>query len=190
MLESGPPMLYVVAQEEETRRKLREVRDASTDEETHVLLREAQEAMASAMKSIHGTFDGAAEIGKAVLKDLNFEKADLSKFEIEGTAVCGSKHLSNVIEYMAHMRIGALLLSLFCLISTPIFYTRVYLPCWECYDFKATMAHEVGHLLGFEHPDQYDKLNLQSDKGGVDAFTAAPTSQQKSESLLNRQGLL
>jgi len=26
-------------------------------------------------------------------------------------------------------------------------------PCWECYDFEAAAVHEIGHVLGFGHPD-------------------------------------
>ena len=41
-------------------------------------------------------------------------------------------------------------------------YKLIFMPCWECFDFRATMAHEAGHLLGFEHPDKYDQLNLRA----------------------------
>ena len=37
------------------------------------------------------------------------------------------------------------------------------LPCYDCYDFEATIAHEVGHVLGFHHPDQEWELNLNAD---------------------------
>ena len=37
---------------------------------------------------------------------------------------------------------------LFLLIFPPIFYTQIFLPCWDCFDFEATMAHEIGHILG------------------------------------------
>ena len=39
----------------------------------------------------------------------------------------------------------------------------IFLPCWECYDFTATIAHEVGHVLGFHHPDTKPELNLKAD---------------------------
>ena len=35
----------------------------------------------------------------------------------------------------------------------PLFYFRVFVPCIACYDFEAAVAHEIGHLLGFQHPD-------------------------------------
>ena len=30
------------------------------------------------------------------------------------------------------------------------------------YDFQATVAHEFGHVLGFDHPDVVDWLNLRA----------------------------
>ena len=34
---------------------------------------------------------------------------------------------------------------LFLLIFPPIFYTQIFLPCWDCFDFEAAIAHEAGH---------------------------------------------
>merc|ERR1711871_1015186 len=46
-------------------------------------------------------------------------------------------------------------------ISTcPLFYWQVYYPCSTCYDFETTIAHEVGHVLGFNHPDSFPKFNF------------------------------
>jgi len=39
------------------------------------------------------------------------------------------------------------------LIFPPVFYWNVFSPCWTCYDFSAAMTHEVGHILGLDHPD-------------------------------------
>ena len=33
-----------------------------------------------------------------------------------------------------------------------VFYDRIFMPCFECYDFEAAVAHETGHVLGFGHP--------------------------------------
>lgn len=34
--------------------------------------------------------------------------------------------------------------------------------CIECFDFKAVMSHEVGHALGFNHPNTYPLRNLRA----------------------------
>ena len=51
---------------------------------------------------------------------------------------------------------------MFWLFFAPTFYDRVFLPCWNCYDFEATIAHEIGHALGFHHPDSHAAMNLRA----------------------------
>lgn len=63
--------------------------------------------------------------------------------------------------YAAYLPLFVVLICTFILIFLPIFYLYVYIPCAECYDFEATLAHEWGHVLGFQHPDKFDTMNLQ-----------------------------
>jgi len=71
-----------------------------------------------------------------------------------------SQSCSAVLDYLSSLSPGGNVLVLFCLLFPPIFYDRIYLPCVECYDFEAAMAHETGHVLGFGHPDQRPQENL------------------------------
>jgi hypothetical protein len=43
-----------------------------------------------------------------------------------------------------------------------MFYYRIFIPCWDCHGFEAAIAHEVGHVLGFHHPDQEWRHNLKA----------------------------
>jgi hypothetical protein len=65
-----------------------------------------------------------------------------------------------VLVSLARMPLFCLLFSLFWIIAAPTFYFMIFIPCWDCYDFKATVAHEVGHVLGFDHPDVHAERNL------------------------------
>ncbi len=82
--------------------------------------------------------------------------------------LCGGPRCDSILRYAAEMSVGGLLFSLFWLIFMPIFYWRVFLPCWDCYDFQATIAHEFGHVLGYDHPDTLPYLNLRAMSGDDD----------------------
>lgn len=67
-----------------------------------------------------------------------------------------------VSAYVAYIPMLLLLICIFVLIFVPFFYQFIFIPCVECYDFEATIAHEVGHLLGFQHPDVFTGMGLRA----------------------------
>lgn len=71
----------------------------------------------------------------------------------------------SLLEYLTKMPVLGLLFSLFWTIFTPVFYITVFMPCVECYGFSGALAHEAGHLLGFQHPDVYESMNLRASDG-------------------------
>jgi hypothetical protein len=132
-----PAMLYVVSNNEEVRKELRALlrHDEGFLNEG---LRAAKQAFAGAMHSLDDTWQAvgqavdsaahaAGEAAEAVLDSvgIDLKKADLSRFDREGTTVLGSARLANLIEYMSKMRIGWLVFSIFWMICTPTFYYRV-----------------------------------------------------------------
>lgn len=72
---------------------------------------------------------------------------------------CGSA-CSALLDYLSTLSPIGNVLVLFFLTFPPVFYERVFLPCWECFDFEAAVAHEAGHVLGFGHPDSTPENNL------------------------------
>ena len=91
-------------------------------------------------------------------------RGDQQHGSIGGVAIRSRKGcspgVSACLDYLASLSPLVNLGALFCLIFPPIFYERIFLPCWECYDFEAAVAHEVGHVLGFGHPDDIPEINL------------------------------
>lgn len=51
------------------------------------------------------------------------------------------------------MHTGTALVLVFTLLFPPLYFWNVFAPCVDCFDFEAAAAHEIGHVLGFDHPD-------------------------------------
>jgi hypothetical protein len=69
-----------------------------------------------------------------------------------------------VIDVFAHMKVHHVTLTLFALIFPVLVLNDIFLPCWQCYDFEAAAVHEIGHVLGFDHPNQFPAYNFVTDR--------------------------
>jgi len=66
----------------------------------------------------------------------------------------------NARRLLANTSPCSVLLLLFWPLFVPVFYSTVYLPCTDCYGFSGMIAHEIGHVIGFHHPNELSNLNL------------------------------
>ena len=85
-----------------------------------------------------------------------------------------SARCSACLNYLSSLSPCTNLLVLFFLIFPLIFYDRIFLPCHECYDFEAAVAHEAGHVLGFGHPDAVPEANIAASCGVSNATCRDP----------------
>jgi len=68
--------------------------------------------------------------------------------------------LNELLDGVSKLSIAWTTLRMLFVWAPPVLYAYIFLPCWECYDFEAAAAHEVGHALGLMHPDQAAELGL------------------------------
>ena len=64
--------------------------------------------------------------------------------EQEPDLECGSRICTNLLDYVAVMPTFTLLFATFLIIVCPIFYYRIFLPCYDCYDFEVSAATDCG----------------------------------------------
>lgn len=85
----------------------------------------------------------------------------------------GRLNTRRTLDYLATVSPMGNVLTLFFLVFPPTFFWHIYQPCHECYDFEAAMAHELGHVLGFGHPDAgAQSQNLEAPREAcIDAAT-------------------
>ena len=127
----------------------------------------------SAYQAQRGTvFQPQLAPSKTTINLLNQVNAHHKKYTPgEGSElVCKSQRLTNLVKYVAVAPTGLLGFAIFWMIFAPVFYFRIFIPCTSCYDFEATIAHEVGHVLGFHHPDREWEMNLNAN-GTMNAGT-------------------
>jgi len=58
------------------------------------------------------------------------------------------ERVKHVFEELEHWSMLLTTLRTVLVLAPPIFYSTIFLPCWECYDFEGAAAHEIGHVLG------------------------------------------
>ena len=73
---------------------------------------------------------------------------------------CGSKRLTNLVDFLSVMPTFLLIFATFFVIFIPMFYFRIFVPCWDCHDLRRP-SRMVRHVLGF-HPDAEWELNLNA----------------------------
>ena len=164
-LADGTHIMYILTMDRKARGRLHKAISESVTTEEAALMQVVSSNMVDASSSLGRraslALGGLADAAfNTALAELGLEKQETSIFDAEDTKVCGSARLANIIDLLASLPLGMLLVSIFFLVFSPTVYLRVFLPCWDCFDFGATIAHEVGHGLGFQHPDQMPALNL------------------------------
>lgn len=58
----------------------------------------------------------------------------------------GGRRGRAMLDYLASISPLAMIGVLFFLCFPPIFYDQIFMPCWECFDFEAAIAHEASNI--------------------------------------------
>ena len=72
---------------------------------------------------------------------------------IEGNEQTCKQKAKASAEEMASVGVLPMTLLLLCLWTPISMQNNIVDPCWGCYDFEAAAVHEIGHILGLNHPD-------------------------------------
>jgi len=105
------------------------------------------------------------EAARAVFKSLKTLVKTGSPSGMGGRTIEVDDALFAVLDVFANqLNLIHLMIALFFLIFPALVLNDIFLPCWNCYDFEAAAVHEIGHILGFDHPDQYPEYNFVSDR--------------------------
>ena len=64
------------------------------------------------------------------------------------------------LRMLSHWSVTGTAVRMVLIVTPPLFYVKIFLPCWECYDFEAAATHEVGHVLGLSHPVAGNSTNV------------------------------
>jgi len=70
----------------------------------------------------------------------------------DGQLSC-QERFNAVIRVVSHWNPFILTVFIMLLVLPGLVTTRIFAPCFDCYDFEAAALHEIGHFLGLGHPD-------------------------------------
>lgn len=91
-------------------------------------------------------------------------KTDRRRQEVSNvgtTSALPRRAIASLGSKLGEFHVAAILMTMVGITFGPVFYIQFFIPCWNCYDFEATIAHEAGHVLGFGHPNAQPAYNLQ-----------------------------